>query len=114
VEDPLAEVDGMPRYSTGIFGGILLLIITGTNATGGAVVIVATMAAMLDGLTFHSRPSALMLTFGAVAFGFELLSRRMLRCSLGDTKRGSEFMKVPVWILGSFIALLALFSMAVD
>lgn len=107
-EDPERVVDGMPVYvPTGCFSLLLLLVITGTNATGGVVLAVAGMATILGDGVFRLGPDELLLIFGAVAFGFDLLSRGMLRCSPGDTTRGSQFLKMPVWIIGFFLMVLA-------
>jgi hypothetical protein len=99
--------DGMPVYvPTGCFSAVLLLVITGTNPTGVAVIVVATMIAMLVASVSDLGRGWVLLIFGAAALGFDLLSRRMLRCSIGDTKRGSQFMKVPVWVIGFMLVIL--------
>lgn len=95
-----------------LFEMALLLFITGTNPTGAAVLAFALMVAILVGVPLALGFVLSLLVFGAVAFGFDLLGRRMLRCSLTDKRRGSQVFHIPVWQVGVFLtAAAALFRL---
>jgi hypothetical protein len=99
----------MPVYTPGdVFSLILLLVITGTNATGVAVLATAGIVTIIQSGLTPSPAAGNVLTFGLVAFGFDLIARRMLRCGVADTTGGSQVMKMPVWMIGAFFAAVGL------
>ncbi len=110
VTDPYSDgSSNMPVYVPGgIFSLILLLVITGTNATGAVVLAMAGMLTIIQNGLISLPAAGNVLTFGMIAFGFDLIGRRMLRCGMGDTERGSQVMKMPVWIIGAFLAVIGL------
>lgn len=95
------------HWPTDLFEMVLLLFITGTNPTGVAVIAFSLMVAILVGASLSLGFVLSLLVFGAIAFGFDLLARRMLRCSLTDKRRGSQVCHIPVWQIGLFFAAVA-------
>lgn len=110
VTDPYSDgSSGMPTYVPGgIFSLILLLVITGTNATGAAVLALAGMVTIVQSGLVPLPAAGNVATFGVVAFGFDLIARRMLRCGMGDTTRGSQVMKIPAWMIGAVFTAIGL------
>jgi hypothetical protein len=92
----------LPVYVPGgCFSALLLLVITGTNGPGVCVTIVATAVAIVVGGTVEMGAGPYWTGFGLAAVVLDILSRRyLLRCSLGDRRRGTRFMALPVWVLG--------------
>ncbi|QDU22480.1 hypothetical protein ETAA1_44610 [Urbifossiella limnaea] len=106
--DPEFVHDGMPTIHPGsLFDALMLLVMTGINATSVAVVGMAALITAVAVAGLEVGGGWIALTFGAATIGCDLLSRRMLRASLWDTTRGSEMLKVPAWNIGALIFVVA-------
>ncbi|MDB5307736.1 MAG: hypothetical protein JWO38_1938 [Gemmataceae bacterium] len=90
---------------TGCISLVLLLVMSGTNGRGACLVIIAFMDAVLLGKLVGDGAWVYLTTFGASAIAFDITARRLLRCSWLDVKRGSQFIQLPVWVLGFFASL---------
>jgi hypothetical protein len=98
----------LPVYVPGgCFTALLQLAITGTNGPGVCVVIVALAVATVVGGVAEKGSGAYWIGFALAAVVLDILSRRyLLRCSLGDVRRGTQVMAFPVWVIGACAAAL--------
>jgi hypothetical protein len=112
-DDPAREGDGLPSYApSGWVSLFLLVVMSGTNGVGACLVIVAIMPAMVVGKAVNVGACGYLFSFGLSAIAADLIGRRLLRCSLFDVKKGSQFMLLPVWVIGIFGCLAGVIAVA--
>jgi hypothetical protein len=87
---------------------------TGTNGMGACLVVIALMPVVLAVNAVNWTGPAYLLPFGLGAVAADLLARRFDRCPLGDTKKGSQFLHLPVWVLGAICSVVGLVALLAD
>jgi hypothetical protein len=68
------------------------------------MLLIAVMAAGVCGQLVNAGPLPYLVAFGAVAASFDATARRLARCEWFDVSRGSQFVHIPVWVLGAMVA----------
>ena len=114
-DDLELEHDGLPQIRTNSpFILLMLFVMSGINGAGLCVFLMAFMVATLAGLAFRLGAWLPLLAFGVSAIALDLLSRRLLGSSIFDIRKGTEFLHVPVWVVGIVGVFAGLVAIAVQ